>query len=103
MVTSAPQDSAVGTCSLCRRTHTETCESDRLSWVTSCSRYRVPIVALKRHSGSPTAGEWRHLEVRAKRSFPEYRWQRPVTFNEHFYLHAVDPRARYCFDHALAG
>ncbi len=89
-------------CSMCPDHPAPELESNRLSWVTSCERHEVPIVALKRHTGSPTAGEWRRLETRAKRSFPEFRWQRPVSFNGHFYLHAVGLGMRCNLEHAVA-
>ncbi|MDP6495231.1 MAG: hypothetical protein QGI09_07415 [Dehalococcoidia bacterium] len=72
-----------------------------LFW-TACSRYSVPLVVLKRHSGRPTAGEWRDMEVTAKARFPEYRWQRPFYDNEHFYFHAVDRRRTCNTDHTIA-
>ena len=76
-------------CPLCPNPCARQPDSDRLSWVGHCQRKNVPIVALKRHSGSPTAGEWSHLEVRAKRSFPGFRWQRSFSIDRHFYLHAA--------------
>ena len=66
-----------------------------------CSRYSLPLVVLKRHSGSPTAGEWRDLEVAAKARFPEYRWRRPIDDNSHFYFHAVDTRGECNIDHTI--
>ena len=102
MATTATTQTGNRPCSLCSRTHAQQPESDRLSWVGHCDRHSVPIVALKRHSGSPSAQEWRHLEVRAKKSFPEYRWQRPLTFDRHFYLHATGPSIRCNVDHAVA-
>lgn len=102
MIAVASRASQEQQCSLCATPHTTHLESDRFSQVVDCQRHRVPIVALKRHTGSPTAGEWRHLELRAKRSFPKFRWQRPFSFNGHFYLHAVTLQGRCNLDHAAA-
>ena len=97
----AATSSTERSCSLCQQgLHTTHSESDRMAWTTTCKRHKMPIVTLKRHSGSPTAGEWWLLEKTAKRSFPEYRWQRPNTLNSHFYLHAVDRRGPCNIDHA---
>ena len=56
-------------------------------------------MALKRHTGSPSAREWRHLEV--QRDYPDFRWQRPFTFDGYFYLHAVNLSSRCNFDHPI--
>ena len=88
-------------CPLCSKPYAPQPDSDRLSWVGYCERNNVPIVALKRHSGSPSAGEWRHIEMRAKRTFPEFRWQRSNDNTRHFYLHAVSPFGRCNVNHAM--
>lgn len=89
-------------CSMCPGHHSAAAGHGSSSWVTNCERLGVPIVSLKRHSGSPTAGEWRRLETDAKRAFPRFRWQRPLTFNHHYYLHAVGIGMSCNLDHGLA-
>jgi hypothetical protein len=102
MTTLAARPRKRPSCRLCAPPRGRRIESDRLMWITYCQRQSVPIVALRRHAGSPTAGEWRLLEVRAKRSFPGYRWLPPAYFNGHFYLHAVDLKGRCGENHAAA-
>ena len=62
--------------------------SDSICWATYCFAHNVPMVVLNRHTGSPTAGEWHHLEAVGRRVFPETRWREPRSMPEHFHLHA---------------
>ena len=57
------------------------------------------MVVLKRHTDSPTAGEWHRLESMARRRFPDYRWKRPTLVTKHFYIHAMEPHVRCGHDH----
>lgn len=102
METSITSHSRNGSCPMCPTPRSTEVDADSRTWITSCKRHSVPIVALKRHTGAPTAGEWRNLEVQAKRKFPQFRWQRPLSFNHHYYLHAIDFGLRCNLDHALA-
>ena len=78
------------TCTLCRGIqHDPRSEYQEKSWATECARHSTPVLALKRHTDSPTAGEWYALFNKARRLFPEYRWERPVATTNHFYLHSV--------------
>ena len=40
--------------------------------------------------------------MQAKTRFPLLHWQRPQTFNQHFYFHAVGQGIDCNLDHALA-
>ena len=73
--------------------------ADTYCWPTVCMRYEVPMVVLKRHTDSPTAGEWHRLESMARRRFPDDRWKRPTLVTKHFYIHAMEPHVRCGHDH----
>ncbi len=89
-------------CSLCPQTPQTTLLFDDYCWTTLRGRHDLPIVVLKRHTDSPTAGEWHHIESLARRQFPDYRWRRPAPVTKHFYLHALDWNARCSHDHTEA-
>ncbi len=95
---SSTVDHAVG-CTLCPETHQSSLVADDFCWTTVCTRYEVPIVVLKRHTDSPTAGEWHRVESLAKRRFPDFRWKRPTPVTKHFYIHAVELGVRCGHDH----
>ena len=102
MTTLAPRATEHQSCSLCPDAPQATPRYDDFCWATSCTRYSMPIITLKRHTDSPTAGEWNHMERLAKRQFPEYRfWHRPPFGTTHYFLHAVDLAARCNRDHAI--
>ena len=62
--------------------------SDTICWVTYCITHGTPLIVLNRHTDSPTAGEWHHMETIGKKLFPGTRWRTPRSMPEHFHFHA---------------
>ena len=67
--------------------------SDNICWTTYCASDNAPMIVLNRHTDSPTAGEWHHMERVGRKIFPGSRWRRPKEIPDHFHFHAVQSRS----------